>query len=151
MSQDPILDSPDLAAVPGLRPLVAVLSFTPVDDDEGLRLLGGEISDALRECLARDPALRTILIDSDFLAKAPPHALELACRALRVGHVLSGQCHGRGAQASVYVEVAETRAWNVRWARLYKGNARSLLVQDGETLTQLVTELRPVLMPRRRG
>jgi TolB-like protein len=150
LNQDTILDSQGPAAPEGLRPLVAVLSFTPAAGDEGLCLLGTEVADALREGLARDPALRAILINSDFLAKAPPHALELVCRELRVGHVLSGHCHGHGEHASLYIELADTREWHVRWARFYRGDARSLLAQDGEAIGRMLAELRPVLMPQRR-
>lgn len=150
MNQDTILDSHRPSAFEALRPLVAVLSFLPASDDEELRLLGVEVADALRARLGRDPALQAILINSEFLSKAPPHALELVCRELRVGHVLSGRCHGSGATASLYIELADTREWCVRWARFYRGSAHALLREDGEAMTQLVAELRPVLRSRRR-
>jgi TolB-like protein len=129
-----------------LRPLVALLPFTPAGGDEALRLLSSEIADLLRERIAADPALRAILISSDFLAKAPPHAIELVCRELRVGHLITGRCHGSGADASLYVELADTREWYVRWAHFYRGTARSLLDSRSDAMTGLVAALRRTLV-----
>ena len=132
------------------RPLVAVLPFTASGDDASLGLLGSELADRLREQLARDPALQPILISSDFLAKAPPHALELICRELGVGHLISGKCHGTGDQPSVYVELTDTRDWHIRWADFYGGGASALLAEDGEAMARVVQELRTELLPRTR-
>jgi TolB-like protein len=132
------------------RPLVAVLPFSPATDAAGLRLLGGEIADLLRERLAQDPALQAILISSDFLAKAPSHALELICRELGIGFLVSGKCHGTGGQPSLYVELTDTRDWHIRWAHFFRGTARTLLAADGEAMQQLVAALRQALVARRR-
>jgi TolB-like protein len=134
------------------RPLVAVLPFTPGSDDAGLRLLGNDIADLLRERLAQDAALQAILISSDFLSKAPPHAVELICRELRIGYLVSGHCHGGGdARASLYVELTDTRDWHVRWARFFRGTAHTLLSETGAEMSQLVANLRRELVehPRR--
>ena len=136
---------PDALPSPA-RPLVAVMPFTPNGGDEALRLLGNEVADRLRERLANDPALHAILISSDFLAKAPPHALELICRELRVGHLISGKCHPTGEQPSVYIELTDTRDWHIRWADFYSGGARALLAEDGAAMDALVKELRTELL-----
>jgi adenylate cyclase len=128
------------------RPLVAVLPFTPNGGDDALRLLGNEVADRLRERLAKDPALHAILISSDFLAKAPPHALELICRELRVGHLISGKCHPTGDQPSVYIELTDTRDWHIRWADFYGGGARALLAEDSPVMDAVVQELRAELL-----
>jgi TolB-like protein len=94
--------------------------------------------------------LQAILISSDFLAKAPPHALELICRELRVGHLISGKCHGTGGQPSVYVELTDTRDWHIRWADFYAGGAHALLAEDGKAMDALVKELRTELQHMRR-
>jgi len=141
------------ASLPRRRPLVAVLPFTPGAgaDDASLRLLGNDIADLLRERLAQDPALQAILISSDFLAKAPPHAVELICRELGIGHLVSGQCHGTGERPSLYVELTDTRDWHIRWARFFRGSAHALLAEDGAEMGQLVANLRRELVehPRR--
>jgi TolB-like protein len=136
-------------ALAARRPLVAVLPFGPAGDEAGLRLLGGEIADLLRERLAQDPALQAILISSDFLAKAPPHAVELICRELAIGFLVSGRCHGTGGQPSLYIELTDTRDWHIRWAHFFRGTARSLLASDGEAMQRLVAALREVLVDRR--
>jgi TolB-like protein len=125
---------------------VAVLPFTPGADDPSLRLLGNDIADALRERLAQDAALQAILISSDFLAKAPPHAVELICRELGVGHLVSGQCHAGGPRPSLYVELTDTRDWHIRWARFYRGTAHALLAEHGPEMDQLVANLRRELV-----
>ena len=139
------------ASLPRRRPLVAVLPFTPGADDASLRLLGNDIADLLRERLGQDPAVQAILISSDFLAKAPPHAVELICRELRVGHLISGQCHGGGDRVSLYVELTDTRDWHIRWARFFRGTAHTLLSERGAEMGQLVANLRRELVeqPRR--
>lgn len=144
--------TPDLEAIPSpRRPLVAVLPFVPAADDAALRLLAGEIADLLRERLTQDPALQAILISSDFLAKAPPHAVELICRELRIGFLVSGKCHGTGEHPSVYIELTDTRDWHVRWAEFFRGTARSLLASDGVQMARVVAQLRRELVehPRR--
>lgn len=132
--------------VPTLRrSLVAVLPFGAQGDDPGLRLLGSELADVLREQLGRDPAMQAILISSDFLAKAPPHAIELICRELGVGYVITGKCHFFGEGASLYVELADTRQWHIRWANFYRGQAHALLAGEGELMTGMVQALRRTL------
>ena len=133
-----------------VRPLLAVLPFEPRGDDPSLRLLATELADRLREHLARDPVLQAILVSSDFLAKAPPHAVELICRELRVGHLISGRCHGAGGQPSLYVELTDTCDWHVRWADFFPGGARALLADDGEGMETMVAELRTELLHVRR-
>jgi len=130
---------------------VAVLPFTAGTEDDSLRLLGNDIADLLRERLAQDAALQAILISSDFLSKAPPHAVELICRELRIGYLISGQCHGAGNRASLYVELTDTRDWHIRWARFFRGTAHALLSESGADMTQLIANLRRELVehPRR--
>lgn len=134
------------AALSPARPLIAVLPFAANGSDASLRLLGSELAERLRERLARDPALQAILISSDFLAKAPPHALELICRELRVGHLISGKCHGTGPHPSVYVELTDTHDWHICWADFYGGSAAALLAEEGPAMNQLVQELRTELL-----
>jgi len=135
---------------PPTRPLVAVLPFTSHGGDAALQLLGNELAERLRERLARDPVMQAILISSEFIAKAPPHALELICRELRVGHLITGKCHGTGGQPSLYVELTDTRDWHIRWADFYGAGARALLAEDGEAMNALVRDLRSELQHVRR-
>lgn len=147
--QQPAPPSP-LDSMPLLgRPLVALLPFIPSGPDPALRLLGSDIADRLREQLAADPAVGAILISSEFLSRAPAHALELICRELRVGHLISGKCHATGEQPSLYVELTDTRDWHVRWAEFYRFGARSMLAEDGVVIASLVRQLRNALAAQR--
>lgn len=141
----PDLNAPSEAI--GRRPLVAVLPFETLGGGPSVQGLGGEIADVLRERLEKDPVLHAILISSDFLAKAPPHAIELICRELRVGYLISGKCHAQGrGEPSLYVEVTDTRDWHIHWADFYRERARALLVDEGGTMTGLVASLRRLLV-----
>jgi TolB-like protein len=140
------------AIPPRHRPLVAVLPFSPpVEPSETPITLGNEVADLLRERLGQVPELHAILISSEFLSKAPPHALELVCRELRVGFLVSGRCHGPESAPSLYVELTDTRDWHVRWAQFYRGNARRLLVPGSQEMADLAASVRRVLisLPRR--
>lgn len=139
-------DADDFVIVPPGRPLVAVMPFKPAVDDPSLRQLGTDIADALRERLERDPKLQAILISSDFLAQAPDHALELICRELRVGYLITGKCHPNNGTPSLYVEVCETRDWHIRWAEFYRSQARALLVPGAEVMAELAGSLRHLLV-----
>ena len=148
-TQEPLLDPAPHAPSERSRPLVAVLPFRSSDGDADLRILGEEIADLLRERLAADPAMQAILISSEFLAKAPPHALELICRELRIGHLISGKCHGTGSDPSLYVELTDTREWHIHWANFYRGGARDLLAAKGQAMDSMAGELRRILVERR--
>ena len=137
-------------APPPRRPLVAVLPFTPGGEDPALRLLGNDIADLLRERLAQDADLQAVLISSEFLAQAPPHAVELVCRELGIGFLVSGQCHGTGQRPSLYVELTDTRDWHIRWARFFRGTAHALLAESGAEMGLLVANLRRELVEQRR-
>ena len=126
--------------------MLAVLPFTITGNGPGLQQLGKDLTERLRESLAADPAMRSILVSSDVLAQAPPHALELICRELRVGHLVLGKCHGTGDEPSVYVELTDTRQWHVCWAEFYRGAARMLAAGDGPSLGAIVGELRMALL-----
>lgn len=130
------------------RPLVALLPFIPCGRDPALRRLGNDIADRLRLRLAADPAMGAILISSEFLSNAPPHAVELICRELRVGHLISGKCHATGDAPSLYVELTDTRDWHVRWAEFYRFGAESMLAEDGQAVSALVRQLRAALAER---
>ena len=130
------------------RPLVALLPFIPWGRHPELRVLGNDIADRLREQLAADPTIGAILISSEFLSNAPAHAVELICRELRVGHLISGKCHATGAEPSLYVELTDTRDWHVRWAEFYRFGAASMLAEDGRAVAALVRQLREALVER---
>ena len=129
--------------------MVALLPFVACGPEPSLRLLGNDIADRLRERLAADPHMGAILISSDFLSQAPPHALELICRELRVGHLISGKCHPTGDEPSLYVELTDAYDWHVRWAEFYRFGARTMLAEDGEAISGLVRQLRNALVERR--
>ncbi|RYZ06051.1 MAG: hypothetical protein EOO24_11995 [Comamonadaceae bacterium] len=124
------------------RPLVAVLPFGTRQEDDTLRMLGTDVADLLRECLAGTPDLGSILISSDFLSRAPDHALELICRQLRVGYLISGTCYEFGLGTSLYIELADTRRWHIVWADFLKGNARDLLDPDSAAMHRVLDGLR---------
>lgn len=145
-SPQPALALKALAESVGRRPLVAVLPFKTLGGDASLQGLGDEIADLLRERLESDPVLHAILISSDFLSKAPPHAVELICRELRVGYLISGKCHGHGGEPSLYVEVTDTRDWHIRWANFYRERARAVLADEGNAMSELVASLRRLLI-----
>lgn len=147
---DTTLAHPAVALPQRRPPLVAVLPFTPRGGDESLGLLGSDIADALRERLTQDPAMQAILISSEFLSKAPPHAVELICRELRIGFLVSGHCHPT-TPASLYVELTDTRDWHIRWAHFFRGTAPALLAPGAEGMTRMVAGLRRELVefPRR--
>ena len=131
------------------RPLVAVLPFAPAGDDAALRLLGSELAVQLRERLTRDPALAAILISSEFIDRAPEHALELICRQLRIGHVVTGKCYRHpDGRSFLYVELTDTRDWHVRWAQVCRGTAHDLLLPESAGLASLQAGLRSALLAR---
>lgn len=140
------LDPIDDLAIAPRRPLVAVLPFACQQDDAALRILGTDAADLLRETLALTPELGAILISSDFLARAPAHALELICRQLRVGFLVSGKCYRSGPYFSVYIELADTRDWHVLWADFIKGHGRDLLVPGSTALDGVVAGVRRALL-----
>lgn len=125
--------------------MVAVLPFSTSGSGPGLQQLGEQVTERLRQSLAADPAMQALLVSSDYLEKAPPYALELICRELRVGHLITGKCHATGDEPSVFVELTDTRDWHVRWAEFYRGAARTLAAGDGPSMTALVRELRMAL------
>lgn len=131
------IDDPEFDPLPLRRPLVAVLPFTAADDDQSLQLLGVELADAVREGLARLPTFGAILISSEFLQRAPEHAVELICRQLRIGHLVAGHCYRNGAGTSLYLELTDTRTWYVRWAHFYRQDALALLAGDSSTMAAL--------------
>lgn len=140
------IDAGEVDLLPLRRPLVAVLPFQAVGDDEALRLLGSDLADAVREGLGRAPAVRAILISSEFLQRAPEHAIELICRHLGVGHLVSGRCHRTPVGPSLYIELSDTREWHVRCARFFRGNAQELLAADSEAMISLQALLQQTLV-----
>lgn len=135
----------DLDLLPLRRPLVAVLPFGAAGGDDALRLLGSELAHAVREGLARSPAFGAILVSSQFLERAPEHAVELVCRQLRVGHLVTGHCHRSEQGASLYLELTETRQWHVRWAGFIRDEALALLAEESPAMASLQDTLQAAL------
>ena len=129
------------------RPLVAVMPFAPAGEDAALRLLGSGLAEQLREGLSRAPAVSAILISSEFIERAPEHALELICRQLHIGHLVTGKCYRdpRG-HCSLYVELTDTRDWNVRWAHVYRGTADAMLLPESSELAALQDGVQAALL-----
>jgi TolB-like protein len=142
------LDEDELDTALALRrPLVAVMPFAPAGDDAALRLLGSELAEHLRVRLAREPALSAILLSSAFIERAPEHALELICRQLRIGHLVTGKCYRQPlGRASLYVELTDTRDWHVRWARVFRGTARAMLQPESSELVALQAGVQAALL-----
>ena len=129
------------------RPLIAVLPFAPAGEDAALRLLGSELAEQLRERLAQAPALSAILISSEFIERAPEHALELICRQLHIGHLVTGKCYRHpGGRSSLYVELTDTRDWHVRWAQVFRGTAHDMLLPDSTELAALQAGVQAALL-----
>ena len=129
------------------RPLVAVMPFAPAGDDAALRLLGSELAMQLRSRLASVPALSAILISSEFIERAPEHALELICRQLRIGHLVTGKCYRHpNGRSSLYVELTDTRDWHVRWAQVCRGTAHDLLLPESAELASRQAGLQAALL-----
>jgi TolB-like protein len=143
--QDPVYP---IRAPRGL-PLVAVMPFSAHGADPGLVPMGLAITNTLKEGLLRSPRMESILVESETLANAPPHAVELVCRELRVGHLIAGKCHGTGTEPSLYIEVADTRGWHIQWAHFYRGGARAMLEPDSQPMATLVDILQRALAPER--
>ncbi len=147
--QLPAPPDPDAISLAMLRrPLVAVLPFGCVDGNPTLRLLGSELAELVRERLVTVPELQAILISSEFLERAPEHALDLICRQLHVGRLVTGRCHRNAFGTSLYVEVSETREGKVLWARFLRGDARELLAPDSAAMEHLHGALAHALRPR---
>jgi TolB-like protein len=129
------------------RPLVAVLPFAPAGEDAALRLLGSGLAQQLRLGLAQAPAISAILINSEFLERAPEYALELICRQLHIGHLVSGRCSrdARG-NCSLYVELTDTRDWNVHWAQVFRGTAGAMMLPESTELAQLQASVQAALL-----
>lgn len=141
----------DDLAPPGRRPQVAVLPFSNTEADASLRLLGSQAGDLLRNSLARIPEVGAILISSEFLSRAPEHALELICRQLRVGYLVSGRCYRLGAGTALYVELADTRHWHILWADFFfRRHAHELLDADSDDWVRMLAGLRHTLQQRPR-
>lgn len=141
-------DADDISLAMLRRPLVAVLPFGCVGDDDTLRLLGSELAEMVRDRLAAVPQLRAILISSEFLERAPEHALDLICRQLHVGRLVTGRCHRNAFGMSLYVEVSDTHEGKVLWARFLRGDARALLAPDSAAMQNLHGALANALRPR---
>jgi TolB-like protein len=144
---DAPVDPADITPALLRRPLVAVLPFGSVAGDASLRLLGSELAELVRERLARVPELRAILISSEFLERAPEHALDLICRQLHVGRLVTGRCHRGAAGASLFVEVSETREGKVLWACFLRAAAHELLDPDSPAMAGLHAGLAQALRP----
>ena len=129
------------------RPLVAVMPFAPAGDDQALRLLGSGLAQHLRSGLAQAPAINAILISSEFIERAPEHALELICRQLHIGHLVTGKCsrdpHGH---CSLYVELTDTRDWNVHWAQVFRGTADAMMLPGSTELARLQANVQAALL-----
>lgn len=131
------------------RPNIAVLPFLANGNHPELLMLGRAVRYRLRDRLEREPALRGRVIQSARLDHSPPHALELLCRELHVGHLIIGKCHPTGRNPSLYVELAETRSWHVRWADFLVGGARQLLAAESPKMDAMVAALRTELLLHR--
>jgi TolB-like protein len=142
------VDAGDITPALLRRPLVAVLPFGSVDGDASLALLGSELAEMVRERLAGVPELRAILISSAFLERAPEHALDLICRQLHVGRLVTGRCHRAATGASLFVEVSETREGKVLWASFLRGTAHELLAPDSAQMERLHVGLAQALRPQ---
>lgn len=129
------------------RPLVAVMPFAPAGEDAALRLLGSGLAQQLRAGLAQAPAINAILINSEFIERAPDHALELICRQLRIGHLVTGRC-SRDAfgHCSLYVELSDTRDWAVRWAQVFRGTAGAMMLPESSELAGLLASVQAALL-----
>ena len=143
----PVIE-PGSAAMPELRPTVAVIPFTARGGEAAHQVLGEVLADEIISALSRAADLNVISRLSTTVFRGRDASLGEVGGYLNATYVLSGAYLVSGNQFNLSAELADAKSGNVVWAKSLKGQVTGIVSGKDGLIDKAVAGVSSAIMAR---
>jgi class 3 adenylate cyclase/TolB-like protein/tetratricopeptide (TPR) repeat protein len=143
----PVIE-PGSAAMPELRPTVAVIPFTARAGEPAHQVLGEVLADEIISALSRAADLNVISRLSTTVFRGRDASLGEVGGYLNATYVLSGAYLVSGNQLNLSAELADAKSGNVVWAKTLKGQVNGIVSGKDSLIDKVVAGVSAAVMAR---
>ena len=143
----PVIE-PGSAAMPELRPTVAVIPFTARGGEASHQVLGEVLADEIISALSRAAELNVISRLSTTVFRGREASLGEVGGYLNATYVLSGAYLVSGNQFNLSAELADAKSGNVVWAKSLKGQVTGIVSGKDGLIDKAVAGVSSAIMAR---
>ena len=143
----PVIE-PGSAAMPELRPTVAVIPFTARGGEAAHQVLGEVLADEIISALSRAADLNVISRLSTTVFRGRDASLGEVGGYLNATYVLSGAYLASGNQFNLSAELADAKSGNVVWAKSLKGQVTGIVSGKDGLIDKAVAGVSAAIMAR---
>jgi adenylate cyclase len=143
----PVIE-PGSAAMPELRPTVAVIPFTARGGDAAHQVLGEVLADEIISALSRTAEINVISRLSTTVFRGRDASLGEVSGYLNATYVLSGAYLVTGTQFNLSAELADAKGGNVVWATSLKGQVAGIVNGKDSLIDKAVAGVSAAVMAR---
>lgn len=129
------------AAMPSLRPTIAVIPFVSRDNDPAHEILGEVLADEIISALSRTVLLNVISRLSTTAFRQRLLNLEDVGSHLKANYVLSGKYIVSDGRVRLALELAEVRSGHIQWSDTLAGQINNIVNGNDDLIHRVVTEL----------
>ncbi len=132
------------------KPSIAVLPFENMSKDPEIEYICDGITEEIIDKLARFPSLKVIASSSVFHYKGKEIIAHNVGKELAVGTVLVSRMNQRGSEASIRVELVNTRDSSLIWSHQYIRMSSEIFMIKEEIVSSIVNNLIAKITPLER-
>jgi class 3 adenylate cyclase/TolB-like protein/Tfp pilus assembly protein PilF len=143
----PVIE-PGSAAMPELRPTVAVIPFAARGGETAHQVLGEVLADEIISALSRTADLNVISRLSTTVFRGRDASLGEVGGYLNATYVLSGAYLASGNQLNLSAELADAKSGNVVWAKSLKGQVTGIVSGKDGLIDKAVAGVSSAIMAR---
>lgn len=143
----PVIE-PGSAAMPELRPTVAVIPFSARGGEPSHQVLGEVLADEIISALSRAAELNVISRLSTTVFRGRESSLREVGGYLNATYVLSGAYLVSGNQLNLSAELADAKAGNVVWAKTMKGQVTGIVSGKDGLIDRIVAAVSEAVTTR---
>ena len=143
----PVIE-PGSAAMPELRPTVAVIPFAARGGEAAHQVLGEVLADEIISALSRTADLNVISRLSTTVFRGRDASLGEVGGYLNATYVLSGAYLASGNQFNLSAELADAKSGNVVWAKSLKGQVTGIVSGKDGLIDKAVAGVSSAIMAR---
>jgi len=144
---EPVIES-GTAAIPELRPTVAVIPFVGRGNEPEHHLLGEVLADEIISVLSRTSELNVISRLSTTAFRERGGSLTDIRAHLHANYVLSGAYRTIGARVALDAQLADPETGRIVWARTFKGNVARIMEGADQLIDQIVADTSAAILTR---
>lgn len=147
---DIVAPAPDAHAKRGPEPLIAVLPFDNLSNDQDMLFFSDGVSEEILQTLARGASFKVIGRASSFQFRGQDKSPQRVSSELRATHILDGAVRRSGEKVRVSAHLIEAGNHTTVWADRFDRDLSDIFALQDEIAQRVASALERAFHPRRR-